>query len=388
MSGDTDLGLLAPRDGGRVDFAELRSQRRQRLVASMRDDGADLLLLGRPSNVAFASGARQLWTSGFRPYSPGCVVEAATGRVHLLSTWDSGVPAEIGHEDLFGLTWNPSVYAQRLKAAVDGYAASLVATDGWSVAGEQIVLAAVPEAQVVDATPILRRARDNKSPAELFCISTAASIAESAMSVLAALLTPGITGRQLQGGYAAAIASLGAPTPPTEAVAWTAGDPADPAGRPVRVALDRVLRAGELVAINPGAFYAGYEAGVGRTFVVGGTRRTGQRELQERCREALDGVISACLPGATGADLVAAWDSAGVGPSRDVLARGVGLGAEEPVIGPGRGSRELLSEGMVLSLEGWAAEEGVGGVLEQDVVAVGGDGPRVLTRYGRGVGGS
>jgi Xaa-Pro aminopeptidase len=64
------------------------------------------------------------------------------------------------------------------------------------------------------------------------------------------------------------------------------------------------------------------------------------------------------------------------------------MGAEEPVIGPGRGSRERLSEGMVLSLEGWAAEEGVGGVLEQDVVAVGRDGPRVLTRYGRGLGGS
>jgi Xaa-Pro aminopeptidase len=39
---------------------------------------------------------------------------------------------------------------------------------------------------------------------------------------------------------------------------------------------------------------------------------------------------------------------------------------------------------MVLALEGWVAEKGAGGVLEQDMVLVTDDEPEVLTRYNRG----
>jgi Xaa-Pro dipeptidase len=38
---------------------------------------------------------------------------------------------------------------------------------------------------------------------------------------------------------------------------------------------------------------------------------------------------------------------------------------------------------MVLSVQSWVAEEGVGGCLERATVRIEGNGPSALTRYGR-----
>jgi Xaa-Pro aminopeptidase len=65
------------------------------------------------------------------------------------------------------------------------------------------------------------------------------------------------------------------------------------------------------------------------------------------------------------------------------LAHGLGLGAEPPLIGLGRGSDATLDEGMVLSVQSWIAEEGVGGCLERATVRIDSSGSTMLTRYGR-----
>ena len=64
-------GLLAQQESGRVDMSALREDRRRRLFDAMAAHGLDALILGRPANITFASGARQLWTSGARPFGPG-----------------------------------------------------------------------------------------------------------------------------------------------------------------------------------------------------------------------------------------------------------------------------------------------------------------------------
>ena len=51
------------------------------------------------------------------------------------------------------------------------------------------------------------------------------------------------------------------------------------------------------------------------------------------------------------------------------------------MIGPRGGAEETLAAGMVLSVQAWAAEEGVGGVLLRDAVHVVDGTPRVLSRY-------
>jgi Xaa-Pro dipeptidase len=375
-------GTAALADGGdRVDFPRLRTERRERLLAAMAEHHLDVLMLGRAANISYASGARQLWTAGARPFGPGCVVVAADEQVHLLSTWDEGVPADIPHDRLYGLAWNPANLMANL-AAVPGLArARRVGTDGWSPGAPSLIAALAPDAEVLDGTPALTAARSVKTADEIACLLTAAAVAEGALAAMAAAVRPGATERQLLGVHAAALCRAGLPTPPSEAVAV-----ATPRRGPVRLrrlATDRPIGPGELVVLTAGAMCAGYEATLGRSWLPpSSTPSAHQRDLVERARAARDALVAACRPGATGADLAAVWNGSGPAPATDLWAWGVGLGMELPLFGPGLGATAGLRAGMVLAVQAGLAEEGAGGALESDLVLVDADGPRVLTRFG------
>ena len=66
----------------------------------------DLLVVGREGNARYVSGVPRLWTAGSRAFGPGCVLVRASGSVHLLSTWDEGIPDDIPHENLYGISFN------------------------------------------------------------------------------------------------------------------------------------------------------------------------------------------------------------------------------------------------------------------------------------------
>src|SRR4249919_196858 len=93
----------------------LRQGRRERLLDAMEQADLDVLVLGRVANIRYASGVPILWNAGTRPFGRGCVVVRETGEVFLLSTWDEGVPDDIPHDHLFGITWNPMNYVSLLK---------------------------------------------------------------------------------------------------------------------------------------------------------------------------------------------------------------------------------------------------------------------------------
>ena len=92
--------------------------------------------------------------------------------------------------------------------------------------------------------------------------------------------------------------------------------------------------------------------------------------------------MGACRAGKTGADLYLAWESTGELPPEIALANGVGLGHRAPLVGFGR-ERGEPEEGAVLSVQAWVSEEGTGGFLQREVVQIGEDGPKVLTRSER-----
>ncbi len=284
-------------DPSRVDDDELRADRRRRLFAAMADSDLDVLVLGRPADVAFASGARQLWTAGSRPFGPACVAVRATGHTHLLSVSDYDVPAEVSHDDLFGLSWNPANIAAALAGIPGVREATRVGTTSSSPGFPRLVAAVAPGADVVDGSVALWAARTPKSAAEVVRITAAVGIAEAALTAMVDALRPGVSERGLVAAYLEAIASLGAPTPPTEGVAC-----ATPTRGPValrRIATDAPIEAGQLVVLDPGAFHRGYEGGVGRTRVAGTAASDRQRALAARCRTSLDAVLAACRAGAT-----------------------------------------------------------------------------------------
>jgi Xaa-Pro dipeptidase len=372
----------ATRDPPRLEDPGLRADRRRRLFAAMADAGLDALVLGRPAEAAFATGARQLWTAGARPFGPLCVAVAATGRTHLLSVWDDDVPPELSHDDLFGLTWNPANLAAAL-AAIPGLAsARRVGTTSSSPGFSRLLAGVAPGAEVVDGAAAMWAARIPKSPAEVDRIVAAIRVAETGLAAMAAALRPGASERDLLATYLHRIASVGAPIPPTDGVVC-----ATPALGPVvlhRLARPDPIAAGQLVVFEPGAFHLGYEGGVGRTWVAGGEATAPMRALADRGRRALAALVAACRPGATGADLVAAWTATGEPPPPLPLAHGIGLGMEPPVVTADAASGTVLAAGTVLAVTSWVAEPGVGGFLERELVLVGDDGVRLLTSAAHG----
>ena len=397
-------GTAALPEGGRVDFARLRRERRARLLEAMAEAGLDVLVLGRPANITYASGARQLWTAGARPFGPGAVVMAGSGQVHLLSTWDDGVPEEIARDHLFGLSWNPARIAANLAAIPGLAAATRIGTDGWSPGAGSLITSVAPGAAVADAGPALATARRTKTVDELACLRTAAAAAEGGMAALVEALRPGVTERQLMGVHAAALARLGLPTPPIEAAACVmpaeGGAPEGQGGpgRLRRLVSDRAARAGQMVVLTAGALYAGYEATLSRTWLVGAggagvggavgaggaggggsVASAAQAQVAGRARSLRDARVAACQPGPV-SDLLGPGERVGSEP----VAWGVGLGMEAPLLGAGLGAGVQLSAGMTMVVQAWAAATGseAGGALEADVVLVGAEGPELLTRFG------
>jgi Xaa-Pro dipeptidase len=375
------IGMMGLEDDARVDFARLRAERRAKVLSGMESHDLDALMLGGVGNVRYVSGARQLGRSGVLPFAPVAVVVRETQRVHLLSTWDEGVPPEIGRDDLYRMSWNPANLAADLAKIPGLRDAQRVGTDGLTPMFAALIPQLVTKAALVDAGAVLTTARRIKTPDEITCLEVASAIAEAALSAMEDALTPGITERVLLGIYHERIASLGAPMPPSEGVCF--GTPSQGIVGFRHVASDRPIRDGQLVVLAPGAFYAGYEAGLARTRVAGRAGRWGATSVASECARGMDALIGSCRPGNTGADLYRAWEDTGNDDPGLPFAHGLGLGAEPPVIGLGRGRDAAFEEGMVLSVQSWVTEEGIGGGLERATVCIGGSGPSVLTRYGR-----
>jgi Xaa-Pro dipeptidase len=375
------VGTMGLEDDARVDFARLRADRRENVLSGMQSHDLDALMLGGVGNVRYVSGARQLGRAGVLPFAPVAVVVRETGRVHLLSTWDEGVPPEIGYEDLYRMNWNPANLAADLARIPGVREARRVGTDGLTPRFAGLIGSLVTTAELVDAAPVMTAARRVKTPDEITCLDVASAIAEAALSAMEDALAPGITERELLGIYNEKVAGLGAPNPPSESVCF-----ATPSRGPVtfrHLASDRTVGEGELVVLAPGALYTGYEAGLARTRVAGNAGPAGSADLAARCARGMDALIAACRPGNTGADLYRAWQNSGNPDPGVLLAHGLGLGAEPPLIGLGRGADATIDEGMVLSVQSWVTDEGIGGCLERGTVRIESSGQSALTRYGR-----
>ena len=358
------------------DPKALRSGRRDRVLARMAADDIDILVLGRQANVRYVTGAPQLWVAGTRPFGPICEVIRATGEIHLNSTWDEGIPDEIGHDHLYGLAWNPMTLIDVLKQLPGAATARRVGTDSLTPTFAQLLPMAFPDAELVDAEPALRAARRIKTADEVAVLRGALGIAEQALEAARAELAPGISELSLTGALMEAMAAGGVTTPATQDGAWIT--PKDHSWR--RDSSRGRVAEGDLVALSAGALADGYVGEVGRTWPVGDV--SGADALFRRSNELWQHLIAACRPGGSAADLLSAYDAAGEPLPATPVAHGLGLGFDSPVVSadlPSTCAEERLEPGMVLAVTGYVWEPGVGAVFSRDAVLIGDDGAEVLT---------
>lgn len=343
-----------------ADDAALRLARRNRVLAAMEAADIDVLVLGREANARYISGAPRLWTAGAHPFGPGCVLVRSSGAVHLLSTWDEGIPDDIPHEHLYGITFNRANFVTVLQGIEGAATARTVATDALTPSAAQLLPTAFPSAVIVDGERLLRRVRSVKLPEEIDAIRAAVRIAERSLAAATALLVPGVTERQLTGAFMEAMASSGVTTPSTQDVAWiTSRD--EPWGRARR---DTPVAPGDLVAFDAGVVAGGYIGELGRTTVVAGAGTDDRvRALFARRDELWDRLLDACVPGAPVSAFLDAYDAAGVPAPPMPVARGLGLGSDLPFVTAAlrrTATEQRLEAGMVLGLAAYVWEQGVG----------------------------
>lgn len=361
------------------DERTLRSGRRRRALEQMAAHDLDVLVLGRQANVRYVTGAPQLWVAGTRPFGPTCVVVRETGAVHLLSTWDEGVPDDIPHENLYGISWNPMNTMSALQCIDGAASARRVGTDALSPVFAQLLPTAFPNAQLVDGEVAMRAARRIKTAQEIAALRESVAVAESALAAAVSELRPGVSEQALAGVVLEASAAGGVSTPSNQDVAWVTSRT-----HPWRRAEgDGRIQAGDLVAFSAGVLAGGYVGEVGRTWpAVKKKAPDGAAALYRRWEALWGRLIDACRPGAGADELMAAYRAAGEPDPPMPVARGLGMGFDPPVVSkhlPATAADERLEPGMVLAVTGYVWEEGAGAVFGREAVLITADGPEVLT---------
>jgi Xaa-Pro aminopeptidase len=361
----------------RPDSATLRSARRARVLAEMEAEGVDILISGREPNARYIAGVPRLWLNGSRPFGPGCVIERATGSIHIVSTWDEGVPDDIPHENLHGITFNGANTLAWLTTIEGAATAKSVATDGLMPSTLGLVRKAFPSAELADGEQLMRRVRAVKMPDEIAAIRHSVRIAEDALTAAESALTPGITERQLTGVFMESMAEAGVTTPSTQDVAWITSRSSPWA----RTSRDAAVAADDLVALDAGVIARGYVGELGWTAAVNGATRIGA-SLLGAWDGLWDRLLAACQPGNPASRLLEAYDAAGVPVPPMPVARGLGNGNDVPLVTgslPATAAELRLEAGMVLAVTAYVWGEGVGALYGKAPVLLTDAGPELLS---------
>ncbi len=398
------LGTAVTEDGGGVDYAVLRAERRRRIIEAMDEADVDALLLGRYPNIKYVVGHRSLWRAVVTPWAPVCVLVRSTGQVSLqASTWRDGIPPEVPTENLTGLTWNPRHVMEGLQR-IEGLAESRrVGVDGVPPSGMALLALLAPQAEFVDGQRLLDGVRRVRLASEVHCLRTALAIAEGAVAATCPAIVPGAGEDALKGQLAEEIIRFSPVLLASEPfVCATPTEADDRHGRgaqsPLRLRPSgRALRAGDLVAVRAEVLYSGYLGSAMRTVVVpparGASHASGDTgalgALQTRWRRAVSAVVEMCRPGAAVGELLDAWDDSGEPRPPIPVVFGVGLGMESPVagnvFGPEAARQDVLEAGMILCIQGYVWERHAGGYLASETVLVDDGGPKLLTRLPGGL---
>ena len=354
------------------------SDRLNRLVAQFPEKELDALLISAPENRRYLSGftgsAGYLFISSERAVlvTDSRYTEQATNQapdfqvMQVRGGWDwfleqlkeTGVK-RVGFEsrDMTVATYNSLVGAVKDDSALSQV--SMIAT------------AEMPE-----------EGRVFKDQRELALLQRAIDASDAAMEAVCPNITVGMTEREVAWRMEMAMRDFGADGISFDTIVASGPNGAMAHHRPS----DRAIQAGEPIVIDMGAIVEGYCSDITRTVVVG--------EPDETFRKIYDIVLGAQLtaintvrPGMTGEDCDdlsrAVIAEAGYGDNfGHSLGHGVGLAVHENPRVSLR-SPDKLEPNMVFTVEPGIYLTGWGGIRIEDIVVLGNDGAKVLSKAGK-----
>jgi len=218
-----------------------------------------------------------------------------------------------------------------------------------------------------------------KEPGEIELIRKSAAITDAAYESVAEKIKPGMTEKQVAWELEKSLRENGSQALPFEIIVASGSRAALPHAKPS----ERVIEEGDPVLIDMGARYQGYASDLSRTICAGRADAT-FKKVYNTVLEAQSKAMETISRGITGhrADSAArkVIEKAGYGEDfGHSLGHGVGLAPHElPRLSPA--SKELLTDGMVFTVEPGIYISGWGGVRIEDTVVMEKGGVRPITK--------
>ncbi len=340
-----------------VDAADLRKKKLAKLVALMKREGLDALLLNRIENVRYSTDFRpvvSMWFqnsySSFVTASGDVVVLTVAGdytRAKHYMPWvgDMRIMHSLGRAEEVS-----KVFRDYIKSGKVGY-------DQLGLEGFHALRKAARGVRLVDAGGEIAEERAVKLDGEVAIMREAAKVTEA--SVLAALTSarPGMREYEIaaEGEYAAR--KLGA-----EGMSWSLATFAGPnTGLMTRHDSDRVVRNGEFLIMGYATIFKAYNTDITTTTIIGDPSAA-QKRLYTATFDAYSAALKATRPGASTRHLRDAAEKVvdEYGYSQYSFSRiqpilhGVGMNVYEPPWAPEPGMDEpnaKLKPGHVIAIE-------------------------------------
>jgi Xaa-Pro dipeptidase len=355
-------------------MTEVHKQRIERLQKALADAGVDAYFAATPSAMDYVVGFREgggerMMLVGVAPDRP---VEMLTPALsHTQATELTGLTAVNTWSDGEDPGKAFGVLAERW-----GLRSAVVAVDEFMPAAYLIRMQeALPAALFKSAEPIMEACRGRKTAEEVALLEAAGKIADTAYPAGLAVLREGATERQVGIAIQQACHAQGAP-----AGVGIVG--AGPNGaKPHHETGERKIQRGDVVIMDYGATYKGYQADITRTACCGPASEEAKK-VYRIVRDAFYAGREAAKPGVACQEVDRAArrviDAAGYGEFFcHRVGHGIGLAGHEPPYMV-EGNTTLLQEGHTFSVEPGIYLPGKFGVRIENIVAITADGCRSL----------
>lgn len=375
----------------KIDFKRLRKYRSEKLDRFMKEDDLDAILTMRVDHIRYVTSFRALTASHFfssryvaikkRGDDPFLLVASGDyDRAKNYMPWLKGRVNPLPMNIMLAVpTFNKVLKELGLNDAK-------IASDDMTFQLYNRLKKENPKLEIVDGWPTISKAKAVKNKDEQALLKASSEIAEVGMRAAIDRVGEGVTEIEVAAEAQKAMTEAGSEGGHLQPPLVASGENTISL---TRFPTNKRIRNGELVLIDLGCTYNGYNSDFTRTVICGKPREE-QKKIYKTVYESLWKAIKSCKPGEKSSYI----DKV----SRDVIRKngyekywyfgvtghGIGISLQEPpIIGEvvAKGDVEwILEEGMTFSLEPSIHLPKVGGVRLEDSVIVTEDGYEVITK--------
>lgn len=329
---------------------------KSRLVALLKQEQLDAVLLTSPEHVFYTTGFPALFSSGnpilygLRNVLPFFAFITQAGQVTLLC-WggaatgvDYGADVVLTYADRRGAEETLSATLRRELGA--GARLGIEASTPYAVL--RLIEAVIPAERIALADDVMKQVRMIKSPAEIALLEKSINVVEATVAELMELVQVGVRRPALMQAAKTGMLRHGASGISHVTISFGASNP--------EVEIDEALQPDKLVVLDLGAIVDGYYSD-NRRLMYSGLIPDGIRTLHRQMCAILDETALMLGPGVPFGDVyrraLALYDQHGLKPFIPNIGHTIGLQVEETWI-YADSAGEIFQPGMVLNLEMYA----------------------------------